>query len=92
MEKIRNKIKSRGARGIMGLGRTFRIYDDDNSKTLCADECRKAFSELRINLTPDEQKRAFRIFDRDGSKTIDYEEFLRQVRGEMNDFRKNYAM
>jgi len=34
----------------------------------------------------------FNIFDRDRSGTIDYDEFLRGVRGEMNQFRKNYAM
>jgi Ca2+-binding EF-hand superfamily protein len=31
----------------------------------------------------------FKIFDRDRSGKIDYEEFLRGVRGEMNEFRKN---
>ena len=29
------------------------------------------------------------MFDRDGSGEISYEEFLRNVRGEMNQFRKN---
>jgi hypothetical protein len=29
------------------------------------------------------------MFDRDGSGEISYEEFLSQVRGEMNQFRKN---
>lgn len=32
--------------------------------------------------------RLFAIFDRDGSGAINYDEFLRGVRGEMNDFRK----
>lgn len=31
------------------------------------------------------------MFDRDGSGEISYEEFLRNVRGEMNQFRKNIA-
>jgi hypothetical protein len=33
----------------------------------------------------------FTAFDRDGSHSLDYEEFLRTIRGEMNDFRKGYA-
>jgi len=35
--------------------------------------------------------RLFRIFDRDRSGKIDYDEFLRGVRGEMNEFRKTLA-
>lgn len=31
---------------------------------------------------------AFDIFDRDGDGQVDYEEFLRTIRGDMNDFRK----
>ena len=31
---FRDKIKARGARGIVGLQRLFKIMDDDNSKTL----------------------------------------------------------
>ena len=34
----------------------------------------------------------FRIFDRDGSGEISYDEFLRMIRGEMNQFRKAIAM
>lgn len=34
----------------------------------------------------------FKIFDRDGSGEISYDEFLRIIRGEMNDFRRSIAM
>lgn len=37
-------------------------------------------------------KQAFRIFDKDGSGSIDYEEFLRVIRGSMNQFRQNIAL
>jgi len=33
----------------------------------------------------------FKLFDRDRSGSIDYDEFLRGVRGEMNDYRANLA-
>ena len=32
------------------------------------------------------------MFDRDGSGEISFDEFLRAIRGEMNDFRKGYAL
>lgn len=34
----------------------------------------------------------FTIFDRDGSGDINYDEFLRVIRGEMNSFRQAIAM
>ena len=82
----------RGARGIMGIGRLFRIYDDNGNHSLDHDEAMKAFTELRIGLTNAEMHCLMKSFDRDNSGTIDYEEFLRTIRGEMNDFRKALAM
>lgn len=34
MNEVRQKIASRGARGINGIKRIFKIMDDNNSKTL----------------------------------------------------------
>ena len=34
MNEVRSKIVSRGARGINGTKRVFKIMDDDNSKAL----------------------------------------------------------
>ena len=34
MNEVREKIVSRGARGINGIKRVFKIMDDNNSKTL----------------------------------------------------------
>lgn len=47
-------------------------------------EFKKACRDFRIGVTDKDAERLFKIFDRDGSGTIDYEEFLRGVRGEMN--------
>lgn len=92
IEKIKDKCKSRGCRGIQSMGRTFRIWDDSGDGRLDHEEALKAFKELRIGLTDEERERAFQLFDRDGSGQINYEEFLRTLRGEMNQFRKNLAM
>jgi len=34
MEQFRTKLAARGARGIVGLGKQFKIADDNNSKNL----------------------------------------------------------
>jgi Ca2+-binding EF-hand superfamily protein len=89
MDHFRKKLAARGSRGIMGLGRQFKIADDDRSGNLGVDEFKKAMHDFRIGFNPEQSEKIFGVFDRDGSGAIDYEEFLRGVRGEMNEFRKN---
>jgi hypothetical protein len=45
---VRNKIVARGARGINGIKRVFKIMDDNNSKTLDMQEFGKAMNDYRI--------------------------------------------
>lgn len=92
MEQFQKKLAARGSRGIMGLGRQFKIADDDQSGALGMEEFKKAVHDFRIGLTPKDAERLFKVFDRSGDGAIDYEEFLRGVRGEMNEFRKGFAM
>ncbi len=92
IEKFRKRLFSRGGKGIIGLGRQFKIFDDNNSQTLQLDEFTKACKDFKIDITSNEIKVLFNYFDRDGSGSVDYNEFLRQVRGEMNDFRKGLVL
>ena len=88
---IRQKIAARGARGIMGIARKFKIADDNNSKTLDCNEFKKAMHDFRIGMTPAQVEFAFGVFDRDGSGEISYDEFLRSIRGSMNERRAAVA-
>jgi Ca2+-binding EF-hand superfamily protein len=92
LQVFRDKIKARGCRGIMGLGRLFKIFDDDSSKSLGHAEFKKAVNDFRVGLNDKDIEKLFKIFDSDNTGTIDYEEFLRGVRGEMNEFRKAITM
>lgn len=86
---LRAKLKQRGAKGIIGLQRTFKIIDDDGSKSLSYDEFLKAMKDFRIDIKEDDVPKLFSYFDSNQDGSINYDEFLRAVIGEMSDFRKN---
>jgi Ca2+-binding EF-hand superfamily protein len=88
MDKFREKILSRGGKGILGLARQFKIFDDNNSGTLDLPELTKAIRDFRVDLSPNEIKVLFNICDGDQSGEISYDEFLREIRGDMNGKRK----
>ncbi len=48
LDSLRNQLRSRGASGIAGLARKFKIMDDDGSGTLCLDEFRKGMRECEV--------------------------------------------
>lgn len=92
IDKFRAKLLSRGTKGIIGIQRQFKIFDDDNSKTIDFEEFVKAVKDFKVDLSQNEIKVVFGSFDRDGTGSIDYDEFLRCIRGEMNERRKKIAL
>ena len=52
LERLRAEFARRGARGIVGLQRKFRIIDDDGSKSLDYDEFAKCLKETGLGLNP----------------------------------------
>ena len=92
MHRFREKVKQRGARGMIGLQRLFKIMDDDGSKSLNEYEFGKAIHDFRVEM-PEEQIHAlFDAFDFNDDGTVNYDEFLRSVRGEMNEFRRELVL
>ena len=84
LKKLKEQLATRGARGIIGLGRKFKIMDDNGNGALSPDEFTKAMNECAISLKSDEMTALFKYFDKDGSGDIDFEEFLSGVRGVLN--------
>ena len=89
IEKLRSKLASRGARGILGLAKQFQIMDDDGSKTLSLSEFIKASKDFRLDIPDPDVKNIFHLIDRDRSGYIEYDELIRAVRGPMNSFRRS---
>jgi len=88
VQRLRDKLASRGARGIIGLGKQFRIMDDNNSRSLDIYEFTKAVKDYMLGFNDNEIKTLYGYFDIDRSGSVDYDEFLRVLRGPMNPFRK----
>ena len=66
----------RGANVIIGLGRKFRIMDDDGSKSLDKAEYTKVINECALGLGAAALAQLFTFFDKNDSGSIDYEEFI----------------
>lgn len=88
LEKLREKLLARGARGIIGLAKQFKIMDDNDSKSIEFPEFSKVVKDFRVELTETEKQAVFNLIDRNRSGEIDYDELLRAVRGPMNGFRR----
>lgn len=91
-QRVAAKIRARGARGIVGLGKSFSVIDDDNSGQLSVEEFAKAMRDYRITDDPVELQAIVDIFDHDQSGQISYDEFVRTIVGEMNPRRRAIAI
>jgi hypothetical protein len=80
LTELREQLRSRGAKGIIGLARKFRIFDDDGSKSLSMSEFKKGIKECSLNLTENDLNRLFQYFDADRSGSVNYDEFLKGIR------------
>ena len=89
IETIRNKVKRRGIRCLISLENNFRALDDDNSQTVNFDAFEKTSEDFRFGISFDELQKLFTFFDKEGNGRIDYDEFIRIIRGQMSNSRKS---
>lgn len=89
IDKIRKKLVQRGITGILSIGKSFKINDSDNSKTISFNEFANLCQKYGLGLSDLEIRSAFAIFDKRRNGNIDYEEFLQTIRGSLNPFRKS---
>lgn len=90
LERLRLACLARGANGIKGLARTFKIMDDDENRSLDKKEFFKGLHDYGLTeITKEQADELFQIFDKDGSGTIDFDEFLVKLRPPMSQARRN---
>ncbi|KAG5848038.1 calcyphosin-like protein [Anguilla rostrata] len=80
IEKLRLKCLERGAAGIKGLSRTFRIMDEDRSKSLDLQELLRGLEAYGMSVSRDEAQHILSTLDKDGGGTVDFSEFLEALR------------
>ena len=66
--------------------------DDNNSMSLDKYEFTKAMTEFSLGFTQDEIATMYQYFDMNGDGLIQYDEFLRTIRGPINNFRTSFVL
>jgi Ca2+-binding EF-hand superfamily protein len=89
---LRRKIIGRGTRGILGIARLFKNIDDDNSKSISFQEFDKVLKDFRIDVVEEDAWKIFNYMDVSKDGNIDYEEFLRSIKGEMPENRQKIVI
>ncbi|XP_063772647.1 calcyphosin [Pseudophryne corroboree] len=92
VEKLRLQCLARGASGIKGLGRAFRIMDDNYSSSVDLEEFSNGLQNYGVPLQPEEVQKIFEQFDTNGNGTINFDEFLNSVRPPMSNARRQVIL
>jgi Ca2+-binding EF-hand superfamily protein len=87
---LKAKLTSRGSMEIRGLGRFFRILDDNRDRKINKVELCDGLKDYGIYLDDEQTNLLFANFDRDNSGTVSFDELLRALRGELNESRLSW--
>ncbi|CAL1546121.1 unnamed protein product [Lymnaea stagnalis] len=87
-DEIRSKIRKRAIKTVTGLGRFYRKLDLYKTGILDQYDLEKGLKVYHIDVEPEKLEEVFDILDPEGSKLLDYGDYMREVLGEMNEYRK----
>lgn len=92
-EEIKKSVidlcRERSANGLRGLRRMFKVMDRNGNGSLSPVEFKYAMRDYGLNLSEIEVTQIVKHFDTNKDGQISFDEFLRAIRGELNDRRRN---
>ncbi len=89
---VRQKLLDRGTYGVRGLSHIFKEMDENGNHKLDPDDFRWGLYNYGINISKEETKLLMDVCDRNKDGSIDFDEFLRFIRGDLNEARKAIVM
>ena len=90
IEDIKTKLKQRGAMAIRGVGRVFRILDNNRNRQIDAAELMWGLKDFDIHLNEEQTLVLINHFDRDNSGSFNFDEFLVALRGDLSENRLSF--
>ena len=72
---------------IRGIGRVFRILDDNRNRQLDNNELMWGLKDFDIHLSEEQVAILIKHFDSDNSGSVNFDEFLRALRGDLSQSR-----
>jgi hypothetical protein len=89
IREIKDKIFERSAQGgLRGLSKIFKAMDENNNGKLDLDDFRWGLMDFGLQLTKEEAQQVLGHFDRNGDGQVNFNEFIRTLRGSLNETRK----
>lgn len=89
INQFKDRIASRGTKGLIGLKKQFAIMDADGSGELSLSEFQTVLDNYRVpGMCASDAERLFNVFDTSGDGQISFDEFLTALCGELNPYRK----
>lgn len=81
--------KKRSANGIRGLRVMFKIMDNNGNGSLDPVEFKYGMRDFGIDISENELTALLKYFDTNRDGKLSFDEFLRAIRGDLNDRRRN---
>ena len=88
--KVKDQLQKRGARTIRGIGRVFRIFDDDGNRKIDQEEFYWGLKDMGVDVTKREAAILLDSFDLDQDGSVNFDEFLVGIRGQPNEVRQKW--